>query len=114
MPNAAGTPDVPRPMAKRSARRARPSSRTDAPARRGTATMPFDTANYRYLLGAIGLIVVGYVLMLIDNATGDAVDSAMSLFVAPLLLLAGYLGVAWAVLHGAPGLRAADDAADEA
>lgn len=99
-------------MAKRSARRARTPSRTDAGGpRRGTATMPFAAANYRYLLIAIALIVAGYVLMLVDNATGDAVDGVMSLWVAPLLLLAGYLGVAGAVLHGAPGLRSATDEA---
>ena len=102
-------------MAQRT-RRSRSSTRTDAAARRGRATMPFAATNYRLLLGAVALIVVGYVIMVIDNATGDAVDSAMSLFVAPLLLLAGYLGVAVAVLHGAPGLGAdpAEAAGDDA
>lgn len=95
-------------MAQRKKRRPRTTPRSDAPAARRTATMPFDRANYRLLLGAVLLILVGYGLMMVDNATNDdAVDSAVSLVVAPLLLLAGYLGVAGAVLHGAPGLRAA-------
>lgn len=64
--------------------------------------MPFDRQNYRLLLGAVGLIVLGYAVMLVDNAGGDAVDSPLSLVVAPLLLLAGYLGVVAAVLWGAP------------
>ena len=65
--------------------------------------MPFDRMNYTLLLGAVGLIVLGYALMLIDNATSDnPVDSALSLVVAPLLLLGGYLGVAAAVLWGVP------------
>lgn len=65
--------------------------------------MPFDRQNYRLLLAAVGLIVLGYAIMMVDNASGDAVDSALSLVVAPLLLLAGYLGVAAAVIWGAPG-----------
>ena len=81
----------------------RPAARsTPPPSVRGDATMPFSRQNYRLLLGAVGLIVLGYALMMVDNATGDAVDSALSLVVAPLLLLAGYVGVAVAVVWGAP------------
>ena len=65
--------------------------------------MPFSRQNYRLLLGAVGLIVLGYALMMIDNATSaDPVDSVLSLVIAPLLLLGGYLGVAAAVLWGVP------------
>ena len=66
--------------------------------------MPFDRINYRLLLGACAVIVLGYALMAIDNATSDnPVDSVLSLTIAPLLLLAGYLGIAGAVLWGVPG-----------
>ena len=72
-----------------------------APVRKGAARMPFDRRNYVLLLGAIGLIVAGYSLMLVDNAVSDnPVDSALSLTVAPLLLLGGYLGVIWAIVAG--------------
>lgn len=85
---------------------AKPSrSRRSAPSRpsRGPATMPFDRLNYRLLLAALGLVVLGYALMLVDNATSaNPVDSALSLVIAPLLLLGGYLGVAGAVLWGVP------------
>ncbi len=85
-------------MARRSKARPTPTAAT-----RGAATMPFDRQNYRLLLGAVGLIVLGYAVMLVDNAVNpDPVDSALSLVVAPLLLLAGYLGVAGAVIWGAP------------
>ena len=84
--------------ASRSASRPAPLATT-----RGAATMPFDPQNYRLLLGAVGLIVLGYAVMLVDNAVNpDPVDSAWSLVLAPLLLLAGYLGVAAAVIWGAP------------
>ncbi|HEX8384948.1 MAG TPA: DUF3098 domain-containing protein [Rubricoccaceae bacterium] len=94
-------------MAKRSPSRrpvhpvARPAAGRSA--LRGAATMPFGRTNYRLLLVASGVIVLGYALMVIDNATSDnPVDSVLSLYVAPLLLLAGYLGVAAAVLWGVP------------
>lgn len=94
-------------MAARPARRPAPARTTT----RGAATMPFDRRNYVLLLGALALVVAGYALMLIDNATNaNPVDSTLSLYVAPLLLLAGYLGVAGAVLHGVP--READPTSD--
>ena len=66
--------------------------------------MPFDRLNYRLLLVACGVVVLAYALMAIDNATSDnPVDSVLSLTIAPLLLLAGYLGIAGAVLWGVPG-----------
>lgn len=67
--------------------------------------MAFERRNYVLLLIGLGLIVGGYVLMALDNARGEdaqgvalALDSPLSLTVAPLLLLAGYLGVVYAVL----------------
>ena len=90
-------------MAKKARRRSSESGRAPRASGRGIATMPFDRINYVLLLGAVGLIVLGYALMLIDNATNDnPVDSTMSLVISPLLLLAGYLGVAGAVLWGVP------------
>lgn len=75
--------------------------------------MPFSAQNYRLLLGALALVGLGYALMLVDNAReASSVDSALSLYVAPLLLLAGYVGVAGAVLWGVP--RDVDPTADEA
>ena len=60
--------------------------------------MVFARRNYTLLLIALGLIVAGFGLMLVDNAvSANPVDSPLSLVVAPLLLLAGYLGVAYAV-----------------
>ena len=61
--------------------------------------MVFAGRNYALMGAAVALIVLGYALMLIDNATNaNAVDSALSLYVAPLLLLAGYLGIIYAIL----------------
>ena len=99
-------------MAKKARRRSYDSGRAPRTSGRSIATMPFDRLNYVLLLGAVGLIVLGYALMLFDNATNpNPVDSTMSLFISPLLLLAGYLGVAGAVLWGVP--KEAGPTADE-
>ena len=98
-------------MAKRSTTRtSRKKSRSTASAprragRTAAAHLVFGRKNYLLLLGSIGLVVLGYALMAFDNARGvDArgvylsLESTLSLTVAPLLLLAGYLGVVGAIL----------------
>jgi hypothetical protein len=91
---------------------ARRTSRTGAgrpgpsrPGRSGPAHLVFGQRNYVLLLASVGLIVLGYALMAVDNARGLdergvhlSLDSALSLAVAPILLLAGYLGIVGAIL----------------
>jgi hypothetical protein len=68
--------------------------------------MAFERRNYVLLGIGLALVVAGYALMAFDNARGmDAagrqmlsLDGPLSLTIAPLLLLAGYLQVAVAVL----------------
>jgi hypothetical protein len=68
--------------------------------------MAFERHNYVLLGIGLALIVVGYAIMAFDNARGMdeagrqmlSLESPLSLTVAPLLLLAGYLQVAVAVL----------------
>lgn len=91
-------------MAQRKTKKQKPAAARRPPAGRRAARMPFERRNYVLLLGALGLIVGGYVLMLVDNATSDnPVDSPLSLTVAALLLLVGYVGVIYAILAGLGG-----------
>ncbi len=67
--------------------------------------MVFGRKNYLMLLASVGLIVIGYVVMALDNARGltergdhISLDSPLSLVVSPMILLAGYVGIAVAVL----------------
>jgi hypothetical protein len=92
-------------MAKRKPARSTPRAARATTARTGKAHLVFARQNYVILLGSIGLVVLGYVLMAVDNARGvDAngvhlsLESSLSLTVAPLLLLAGYLGIVGAIL----------------
>jgi len=56
--------------------------------------MVFGRKNYVLLLAGLAAIVVGYVMMLLDNQ----VDGFISLYVAPLIILGGYLEIIWAIL----------------
>jgi len=66
--------------------------------------MVFERRNYVLLLTGLFIIVAGYVMMRIDNQ----IDGFVSLYVAPLLLLGGYLEVISAILY-----RPASERTDE-
>ena len=56
--------------------------------------MIFTRQNYILLLLGVVAIVIGYTTMRIENA----VDGFISLYVAPLLILGGYLEIIYAIL----------------
>ena len=58
------------------------------------AAMVFQRGNYLLLLLGIAIIVVGYVMMRTENE----VDGFISLYVAPLIILGGYLEIIYAIL----------------
>ncbi len=76
---------------------ARPSGRRRAPQarkqRRGTR-MVFRRKNYALLLLGIAMVALGYAMMRIENE----VDGFISLYLAPLIILGGYLEIIWAIL----------------
>ena len=56
--------------------------------------MVFARQNYRLLVGSILLVIVGFTTMRIENE----VDGFLSLYVSPILLFLGYVGVILAIL----------------
>lgn len=56
--------------------------------------MVFTRKNYVLLLAGLAAIVVGYVVMRVENE----VDGFLSLYMAPLLILGGYLEIVYAIL----------------
>ena len=56
--------------------------------------MVFSGRNYLLLLAGVALIVIGYTIMRIDNE----VDGFISLYIAPLVILGGYLEIIYAIL----------------
>ena len=56
--------------------------------------MVFSSRNYQLMLLGVVLVVIGYAMMRIENE----VDGIISLYVAPLIILGGYLEVIYAIL----------------
>ncbi len=83
-------------MAKSTSARKSRASRKRNSARSGV--MVFTRANYRLLLLGLAMIVVGYVIMRLENE----VDGVISLYVAPLIILGGYLEIIYAILKRPP------------
>ncbi len=63
-------------------------------ARRSQPKMVFGRRNYLLLLAGIALIIVGYVIMRMDNQ----VESLVSLYIAPILILGGYIEIIYAIM----------------
>ncbi len=95
---------TPRPAATASTS-ARASARRRTTTTEGTPV--FSRRNYSLLGIALALVVIGYVIMRAENA----VDGPISLYVSPILLLAGYLGVIYAILWRPKAAPAESDAA---
>ena len=57
--------------------------------------MVFARQNYRLLVGSILLVIVGFTTMRIENE----VDGLLSLYISPILLFLGYVGVIFAILR---------------
>ena len=76
-----------RPQKKRSTRRT---------PRRGQRRRAMILSSHNYVLMVVGVlaIVVGYSIMRLENE----VDGFISLYVAPLLILGGYLEIIYAIL----------------
>ena len=51
--------------------------------------------NYVLLLAGLAVIVIGYVMMRVENE----VDGLLSLYIAPLLILGGYLEIIYAISY---------------
>ena len=56
--------------------------------------MVFSRRNYVLLIIGVLVVLAGYILMRVDNQ----VDGFLSLYIAPLLILGGYLEIIYAIL----------------
>jgi dipeptide/tripeptide permease len=58
------------------------------------ASMLFGPSNYKLLAAAFALIIIGFVAMYMENE----VNGIISLFISPILIVAGYGLVVYALL----------------
>lgn len=70
--------------------------------KRKRGAMVFSRRNYTLLITGLVMIIVGYAMMRMENE----VDGFISLYVAPLILLAGYLEIIYAILWRPAGQEA--------
>jgi len=56
--------------------------------------MVFSRRNYVLMLAGVLVVVFGYFIMRMENE----VDGVISLYIAPLLILGGYLEIIYAIL----------------
>ncbi len=56
--------------------------------------MPFHRKNYQLMVGGLLVILTGYAIMAFENE----VDGFWSLYVSPILLLAGYMEIIYAIV----------------
>ena len=81
-------------MAAQAARKSRRNRGSRSRQVRKRGVMVFTRKNYILLLSGLAMIVVGYVIMRMENE----VDGFISLYIAPIILLAGYLEIIYAVM----------------
>lgn len=77
-------------MAKRGGRRRTPRARDQ----RRSAKMVFGRRNYILILVGVLAVTIGFVMMRFENE----VDGVISLYIAPIIILAGYLEVLYAIM----------------
>lgn len=92
----ASTPPVTKSVA------SNPVTPVKAPAEKHVAVsnvvMPFTRMNYILLLAGIAVIVIGFFIMAQDEFV-DATKFSMSLHVAPVVVVAGFVEVIFAIMY---------------
>ena len=70
--------------------RVRPANRRQA----RKSALVLERRNYALIAMGVAMIVVGFVIMRLDNQ----VESFVSLYAAPLIIIAGYVGVGYGIM----------------
>lgn len=72
----------------------RPASGRSPKRRSSRQSLVLERRNYVLIVLGVVLVAVGYVIMRLDNQ----VESFISLYLAPLLILGGYLEIIYAIM----------------
>lgn len=60
--------------------------------------LPFSRQNYLLLLLGVGIIGLGFLLMSLDDFV-DASEFSISLYIAPVVVVAGFLEIIYAIMY---------------
>lgn len=69
-----------------------------APVAKSDAVLPFTRTNYLLFIGAVLVIAFGFFLMSLDGFV-DATQFSISLYVAPVVVVAGFIGIIFAIMY---------------
>ncbi len=84
---------TPPAMADKTSRRTKRSNVATRSRGARRVSMPFSRGNYLLIIGGLLAVVIGYGIMRAENE----VDGFISLYVAPVLILFGYLEILYAI-----------------
>jgi hypothetical protein len=76
----------------------RVGSKAAVSSRQPSETLPFTRKNYLLLLIGVGLIVVGFLLMSLDDFV-DATQFSISLYIAPIFVVGGFVEIIFAIMY---------------
>jgi len=72
-------------------------SATSAP--KPAVEMPFGRMNYILLAAGAGVLALGFIIMSLDKEFVDATQFSMALHVSPIVVMAGFGLVAYAIMY---------------
>ena len=78
------------------------STRTKAAKEEVPLELPFSRTNYLLLILGAGLIGLGFFLMSLDDFV-DATQFSISLWIAPVVVMAGFLEIIYAIMYKPKG-----------
>lgn len=73
--------------------------------------LPFGKMNYILLIVGVVIIALGFLLMSMDDFV-DATQFSVSLYIAPVVVVAGFLEIIYAIMYS-PKKQATEDASAE-
>ncbi len=89
------------PAKKKVAAKAPSSSASRARKDQTPAVLPFGRMNYILLVVGIAIIGFGFLLMSMDDFI-DATQFSVSLYIAPFVVVAGFVEIIYAIMYKAP------------
>ncbi len=81
--------ETPKPKANKISKPASPST---------SISLPFSRQNYILLAAGVGIIILGFFLMSLDNFV-DATKFSISLYIAPIVVMAGFAEIIYAIMY---------------
>ena len=87
--------EKPKAAAKTTSEVKRPFS---APKKTSTDVLPFSKKNYQLLILGVAIIAIGFFLLSLDGFV-DASEFSISLYIAPIIIVGGFVEIIFAIMY---------------